>query len=323
MVRWALKQPYTVIVIALMLMVVGLFSMFRLPTDILPVFRIPAVMVVTTYTGMPAEVMETDITNRLERWLSQASGLDHIESRSLIGVSILNCFFTPGFDPNNALAQISPTYYRELARYGKIAKQKGALLRGSVEPDRELLLAYNDALVAPGAALIAARRDFVAALALAAAQIYERWQGTREQTVVAYAPNVAADDDPADALRAALAANVDAELRRRTTLVGPHRDDVRLTLAGKPLDAYGSQGQQRTAVLALKVAEYETMHARTGDAPILLLDDVLSELDADRAAGFLNAIGTFEQAFLTATDLSPQFAGGRRHRIVDATISSC
>jgi DNA replication and repair protein RecF len=224
---------------------------------------------------------------------------------------------------NNALAQISPTYYRELARYAKIVQQKGALLRGAVEPERDLLLAYNDALVAPGAALMSARREFVEALARAVGAIYERWEGTREQTVVTYAPNVGADGDPADALRAALAANVESELRRRSTLVGPHRDDVRLTLGGKPLDAFGSQGQQRTAVLALKVAEYETMHARTGDAPILLLDDVLSELDADRAGGFLTAIGTFEQAFLTATDLAPQFAGGRRHRIVDATITSC
>ena len=114
MVRWALKQPYTVIVVALMLMVVGVFAMLRLPTDILPVFRIPAVMVVTTYSGMPAEIMETDITNRLERWLSQASGLNHIESRSLIGVSILNCFFEPGFDPNNALAQISTLVMSDL-----------------------------------------------------------------------------------------------------------------------------------------------------------------------------------------------------------------
>ena len=71
-------------------------------------------MVVTTYTGMPAEMMETDITNRLERWLSQASGLDHIESRSMIGVSILNCFFQPGFDPNNALAQISTLVMSDL-----------------------------------------------------------------------------------------------------------------------------------------------------------------------------------------------------------------
>ena len=114
MVKQALKLPYTVIVVALILLVVGLFSMVRLPTDILPVFRIPAVMVVTTYSGMPAEMIEADITNRLERWLSQASGLDHIESRSLIGVSILNCFFEPGFDPNNALAQISTLVMSDL-----------------------------------------------------------------------------------------------------------------------------------------------------------------------------------------------------------------
>ena len=114
MVRFALKNPYVVIVVALMLLVVGLFSMVRIPLDILPAIRIPAVMVVTTYTGMPAETIETDITNRLERWLSQASGLDHIESRSMIGVSMLNCFFEPGFDPNNALAQISTLVMSDL-----------------------------------------------------------------------------------------------------------------------------------------------------------------------------------------------------------------
>ena len=114
MVKLALKYPYTVIVVSLILIVLGAFSMVRIPLDILPTFRIPAVMVVTTYTGMPAEMMETDITNRLERWLSQASGLDHIESRSMIGVSILNCFFESGFDPNNALAQISTLVMSDL-----------------------------------------------------------------------------------------------------------------------------------------------------------------------------------------------------------------
>ncbi len=114
MVRFALKYPYTVIVAALMLLVVGIFSMMRLPTDILPTFKLPAVMVVTTYKGMPAEMVEADITNRLERWLSQASGLDHIESRSLIGASILKCFFQPGFDPSNALAQISSLVMSDL-----------------------------------------------------------------------------------------------------------------------------------------------------------------------------------------------------------------
>jgi len=114
MVKFALKTPYTILVAGLIMLIVGVFSMLKMPLDILPVFRLPAVMVVTTYTGMPAQMIEFDITNRLERWLSQANGLDRIESRSMIGVSILNCYFEPGFDPNNALAQISTLVMSDL-----------------------------------------------------------------------------------------------------------------------------------------------------------------------------------------------------------------
>lgn len=219
---------------------------------------------------------------------------------------------------NGALAQLSPAYYRDLARYGKIVQQKAALLRGAIAPDRALLLAYNDELLAPGAALMNARAAFVAEIAAAAGGVYERWLGGRERIEIAYAPNVPLGD-----LANALAANVDAELRRKTTLVGPHRDDVRLTIGGRALDAFGSQGQQRTAVLALKVAEYETMRSRAGDAPILLLDDVLSELDAERAGGFLAAVGTYEQAFLTTTELPAANAHAARFRITAATIAPC
>lgn len=225
---------------------------------------------------------------------------------------------------NNALAQLSPAYYRDLARYGKIVQQKAALLRGAIAPDRELLLAYNDELLGPGAALMAARADFVTEIAAAAAGVYERWLGTRERIELTYAPNVAgAGADPRAALAAALAAGVEAEVRRKTTLVGPHRDDLRLTIGGRALDAFGSQGQQRTAVLALKVAEYETMRTRAGDAPILLLDDVLSELDAERAGGFLAAVGRYEQAFLTTTELPATPAQAARFRITAATIAAC
>jgi DNA replication and repair protein RecF len=203
---------------------------------------------------------------------------------------------------NAALSQASPNYYRDLARYSKIIAQKSALLRGSIAPDRELLLAYNDEMAGPGRALISARAAFVADIAAAAADIYRRWETTRERVDIHYAPSVGAAD-----LAAALAANVENELRRRQSLIGPHRDDVRLDLDGASLAAYGSQGQQRTAVLALKVAEYEVMRERAGDAPILLLDDVLSELDAQRAGRFLAALGTFEQAFLTTTELPAGF----------------
>jgi DNA replication and repair protein RecF len=224
---------------------------------------------------------------------------------------------------NGALAQLSPAYYRDLARYGKIVQQKAALLRGAIAPDRDLLLAYNDELLAPGAALVAARAAFVAELAAAARAVYARWPGTAERVEIAYAPNTGDGAAPREALAAALAAGLEGEIRRKTTLIGPHRDDLRLAIDGKPLDAFGSQGQQRTAVLALKVAEYETMRARSGDAPLLLLDDVLSELDAERAGGFLGAVGAFEQAFLTTTELPARFAAAARFRIAAATLSPC
>jgi DNA replication and repair protein RecF len=218
---------------------------------------------------------------------------------------------------NGALAQLSPTYYRDLALYQKVVQQKSALLRGAIAPDRDLLLAYNDELVRPASALIAARRAFVDELAAATAAIYARWRGTHERLGVAYAPNP--EGDIAEALANAL----ESEVRRRTTLVGPHRDDLRLLVDGTPLAAFGSQGQQRTAVLALKVAEYDVMRARTGDAPILLLDDVLSELDAERAGGFLGAVEGFEQAFLTTTELPREIGAAATWSIRAATVTPC
>jgi len=218
---------------------------------------------------------------------------------------------------NGALAQLSPTYYRDLALYQKIVQQKSALLRGTIAPDRTLLLAYNDELVRPATALIAARRGFVDELAAATAVIYARWHGARERLGVTYAPNPEGD------VAEALAASLESELRRRTTLVGPHRDDLRLLVDGKSLAAFGSQGQQRTAVLALKVAEYDVMRERTNEAPILLLDDVLSELDAERAAGFLGAVEGFEQAFLTTTELPRDLGAAATWTIRAATVNRC
>lgn len=225
---------------------------------------------------------------------------------------------------NRALAQMSPAYYRDLARYTKIVAQKNALLRGAIAADRELLLAYNEELLAPGAALMTARRDFLSGVAMSAAAVYDRWSGANERVQISYAPNVAigGDGDPRTQFAHALQAAIDNEVRRKTTLVGPHRDDITFTLDGKPLDAFGSQGQQRTAVLALKVAEYDVMRDRTGDAPILLLDDVLSELDAERATGFLAAVGDFEQAFLTTTELPERFRGAGTFAIRAATVTA-
>jgi multidrug efflux pump subunit AcrB len=87
MVSKALKSPHAVVVLALAILVIGLTSISRLPTDILPVFKTPAVQVLTMYPGMPAEVMEKDITTRLERWTGQANGIARQEAKSMVGVS--------------------------------------------------------------------------------------------------------------------------------------------------------------------------------------------------------------------------------------------
>ena len=228
---------------------------------------------------------------------------------------------------NAALAQERPAYYRALARYQKVSAQKSALLRGLVEPDADLLAAYDDALADSGAIIIHARAEFVRELAAAAEQMYARWEGAGEMLTIRYAPNVPLDDvDETDvrAIRAAMVARIElrrpSELVRRTTLVGPHRDDLALSIDGAPLAAFGSQGQQRTAVLALKVGEYDVMYARSGDAPILLLDDVLSELDPERAAGFLGALEGFEQAFLTTTELPALDASVHAFSVRAATV---
>jgi DNA replication and repair protein RecF len=93
-----------------------------------------------------------------------------------------------------------------------------------------------------------------------------------------------------------------ADIARGATSVGPHRDDWRFLLNGRPLSSYGSRGQQRTAILALKMAEIGWMTAVTGEQPVLLLDEVVAELDAQRRAALLQTVQTAQQAVLTATD---------------------
>jgi multidrug efflux pump subunit AcrB len=107
MVITALKNPHGVAVLALAILVIGLTAISRLPTDILPTFKTPAVQILTFYPGMPAEVMEKDITTRLERWTGQANGVARQESKSMVGVSVVKDFFREDVDPNTAMAQVT------------------------------------------------------------------------------------------------------------------------------------------------------------------------------------------------------------------------
>src|SRR2546426_9381651 len=107
MTRFAIWYPYLIIVLCLVTCVVGTTSLFRLPVDLFPAIKIPVVVVATFYNGMPPEQIENDITGRFERFFTLAGGIDHIESRSLPGVSLIKVYFQPGMNADNAVSMIA------------------------------------------------------------------------------------------------------------------------------------------------------------------------------------------------------------------------
>jgi len=225
---------------------------------------------------------------------------------------------------NEALSQDQPLYYSHLSRYQKALSQKAALLRGAIEPDAELLRIYNHTLSEAGAGLMVARLQFVEALNVHAQSVYRKWAPGDERFGLVYEPNVGFEVPTLDAitadLKARLASVAEIEALRKTCIVGPHRDDVAFLLDDDSLAAFGSQGQHRMAVLALKVAEYTVMHERSAEAPLLFLDDVLSELDHHRAHAFLSGVGAYEQAFMTATAVPSDIPAAAQYRIAHATV---
>jgi DNA replication and repair protein RecF len=217
---------------------------------------------------------------------------------------------------NAALAQRSPVYYDALAQYTKFLAQKNAMLRGMIPFERALLDTYDERLIATGTELVIARRRYVAALGRRAQDAYAQVAADADGPLeVRYLPDV---DESQFAER--FLATRSAEIARKRTLVGPHRDDLGLSLGGKALAAFGSQGQQRSAVLALKVAEYSVRDDEDGESPLMLLDDVLSELDAFRKSAFLEAIDGVEQAFVTATEPPAGLRAAATYRVAAGSV---
>ena len=116
MSRFAIRTPYLIVVLCLMILVVGISSVSRMPVDMFPPINIPVVVVATFYSGMPPEQIETDITSRFERFFTLGAGIDHIESRSLPGVSIIRVYFQPGTNPDSAVTSISNLAMAQLRR---------------------------------------------------------------------------------------------------------------------------------------------------------------------------------------------------------------
>jgi DNA replication and repair protein RecF len=212
-------------------------------------------------------------------------------------------------------SQLWPAYADALGTYGRALQQRNGLLRLLREESatRDELRYWDEPFLAAGAELVAGRHRLLAELAgpLAAAHAeIAPEEGAQGSLGLRYVTNAEAgpDESPRDALARRLRETAEKEVWNGTTLIGPHRDDVAFELAGRDLAGFASRGQQRTAILALKLAELDLLGARDGRPPLLLLDDVFSELDPARRAHLVRRIAELPQAFVTTTaleDLDP------------------
>jgi DNA replication and repair protein RecF len=212
---------------------------------------------------------------------------------------------------DTTLCQIDPSYCRALSRYNQVVTQRNALLRDLRERggDGAQLTFWDERLVENGAHLVSRRWETLLALDELAHAVHGQLTGEAEQLRLRYVPSVDMDG-PADeeavgeAFKRQLQALRRREIAAGMTLVGPHRDEVRFLISGVDAGVYGSRGQQRTATLALKLAEVDLMRRETGEHPVLLLDDVLSELDEHRRRFLMHTLENgAEQAIITTTAL--------------------
>ncbi|HWQ58646.1 MAG TPA: DNA replication/repair protein RecF [Clostridia bacterium] len=207
------------------------------------------------------------------------------------------------------LSQFRPAYYLALQRYNKALRERNALLRPEAvkertgEALRRELYVWDEQLITLGADIMRRRQEFIEKLAQIAARLHREISGNREQLALAYDPNVKPTGGALeDVIAEALYGSVAEDIRRGYTNFGPHRDDIAISLSGGSVRTYGSQGQQRTAALSVKLSELELLREDRGEPPVLLLDDVLSELDELRQRALLEAVDDC-QSFLTCTSL--------------------
>lgn len=209
------------------------------------------------------------------------------------------------------ISQTSRAYYQQLLQYNRILQQRNNLLK-KIRDRRahiELLETWDKQLAAGAAVLVAKRKAALKKVAMLASLMHRKITDSQENlSIVYFQPYFNANSDSekdtilADWYFQKMQQARDIDFARGISTVGPHRDDLVLSVNGINLRTYGSQGQQRTGVLALKLAELEYIKSESGEYPILLLDDVMSELDSFRRDQLIAFIKDRIQTFITATD---------------------
>ena len=197
------------------------------------------------------------------------------------------------------LCQLDSFYLYNLNNYNKIINQRNKLLKDMYfnQNLKETLNIWDSQLVSYGSKIIEKREAFAKQLCEIIGDIHKKLSGGKEDLIVKYEPDVRIDD-----FESRMKENQEKDIRFKLTSTGPHRDDFSFIVNGIDIRKYGSQGQQRTAALSLKLSEIELVKKMTKDTPLLLLDDVLSELDSNRQNYLLNSIGDI-QTIITCTGL--------------------
>ncbi len=237
---------------------------------------------------------------------------------------------------DDLLVTRQPRYAGVRADYERVVKQRNALLRtaylarktgGSRGGDLSTLAVWDTHLAHHGAELLAGRLELVAALTPHVAKAYDAVAAGRGAAGIAYRPSVELPESTTDraalveALTAALTASRSAEIERGTTLVGPHRDDLALTLGPLPAKGYASHGESWSYALALRLAGYDLLRA-DGIEPVLVLDDVFAELDAGRRERLAELVGGASQLLVTCAvdDDVPATLRGTRYAVGEGTV---
>ncbi len=218
------------------------------------------------------------------------------------------------------LCQLDKIYMHQLASYNKVLNHRNALLKqiGMNQDLSATLDIWDEQLAEYGKQVIEARKRFIAELDTIVGPVHENLSGGKEQLSVRYEPHTEAEQ-----LYQKLVANRERDIYTKTTNCGPHRDDISFYLGELDIRKYGSQGQQRTSALSLKLAEIDLVQKKIKDDPVLLLDDVLSELDRNRQKQLLDSIQEI-QTVITCTGLE-EFVKERVHsdrvyHVVDGNV---
>jgi DNA replication and repair protein RecF len=229
------------------------------------------------------------------------------------------------------ISQTSPFYCHNLVNYNRVLLQRNNLLRAIRErrEKAEMLEAWDLQLAEYGTLIIQKRAEFIEKLGAIACSIHREITGGREELKLVYLPSVKITTDSAgpslkEYFFQELRKNRETEINRGITIQGPHRDEIEIKIGETNLKAFGSQGQQRTSAVSIKLSEMELMKKETGEYPVLLLDDVMSELDAGRRKFLLSAVSREAQLFVTTTNLeeisSPIKRKGRIYEVKNGQL---